>query len=43
MQDTEIIKIIFDIFLSTFSITLYIIAFTFFHKYLVQEKNVLVK
>ena len=39
MQDTEIIKIIFGIFLSAFSITLYIIAFTLFYKYLVQEKK----
>ena len=39
MQDTEIIKIIFGIFLSAFSITLYIIAFTFFYKYLIQEKK----
>ena len=30
MQDTEIIKIIFGIFLSAFSITLYIITFTIF-------------
>ena len=39
MQDTEIIKIIFGIFLSTFSITSYIIAFTLFYKYLFQEKH----
>ena len=39
MQDTEIIKIIFGIMLSVYSITLYIIAFTLFYKYLVQEKK----
>ncbi len=43
MQDTEIIKIIFGIMLSVYSITLYIITFTLFYEYLVQEKSVLVK
>ena len=39
MQDTQIIKIVFGIFLTIFSIVLFIIAFKAYYKYLIQEKR----
>ena len=39
MQDTQIIKIVFGIFLTIFSIVLFIIAFKVYYKYLIQEKR----
>lgn len=39
MQDTQIIKIVFGIFLTIFSVVLFIIAFKVYYKYLIQEKR----
>lgn len=39
MQDIETNKIFFEIFLLVWSSTLYIIAFVFFYKYLIQERK----
>ena len=39
MQEIQIIKIVFGIFLTIFSIVLFIIAFKVYYKYLIQEKR----
>ena len=39
MQETQIIKIVFGIFLTIFAIVLFIIAFKVYYKYLIQEKD----
>lgn len=39
MQETQIIKIVFGIFLTIFALVLFIIAFKVFYKYLIQEKR----
>ena len=39
MEETEIIKIVFGIFLTIFSVVLFIIAFKVYYKYLIQEKR----
>ena len=39
MQEIQIIKIVFGIFLTIFSVVLFIIAFKIYYKYLIQEKR----
>ena len=39
MEETTIIKIVFGIFLTIFSVVLFIIAFKVYYKYLIQEKR----
>lgn len=39
MSETQIIKVVFSIFLSSGSAVLLLIAFKLYYKYLVQEKN----
>lgn len=39
MQETQIIRIVFGIFLTIFAIVLFIIAFKVYYKYLIQEKR----